>query len=73
MFDTRICRQCFININAFVPGPSQVEDKRPTHYDDLNSAMEKFNYGRHIIPVTLIQKPEERYRAREAQQSNVEA
>ena len=35
--------------------------------------MEKFNYGRHTIPVTLIQKPEEKYRAREAQQTNVDA
>ena len=67
------CRQCFININAVVLGPSQVEGKRPTHYDDLNTAMEKFNYGRHTIPVTLIQKPEEKYRAREAQQTNVDA
>ena len=56
-----------------MPGPSQVEDKRPTHYDDLNASMEKFNYGRHTIPVTLIQKPEERYRARETQQANVDA
>jgi hypothetical protein len=35
--------------------------------------MDKYNYGRHIIPVELIQKPEERYRAREAKQENVDA
>ena len=35
--------------------------------------MEKFNYGWHTIPVTLIQQPEERYHAREAQQANVDA
>ena len=53
-------------------GPSQVEAKRSTHYDELNAAMAKASYGRFVLPVELIQSPEEMYRAREAKQVNVD-
>ena len=54
-------------------GPSQVAIKRNAHYDDTNAAMAKASYGRHVLPVELIQSPEEMYRAREAKQVNVDA
>ncbi len=54
-------------------GPSQVETKRDTHFDDLNAIIEQHSYGRHVIPVSLMLSPEERYRARTAQQANVDA
>ena len=52
---------------------SQVEARRSTHYDELNAAMAKASYGRHVLPAELIQSPEEMYRAREAKQVNVDA
>lgn len=56
----------------FVTGPSQAEQQRDGKYDDLNSAMAKFCFGRHELPVALIQSPEEKYRARVARQENVD-
>lgn len=56
-----------------VTGPTEIEGKRDAHYDDLNAAIEKMSYGRHSIPVSLILSPEEKYRARVAKQSNVDA
>ena len=54
-------------------GPSQVEDKRDAHYEDLNELITKHSYGRHVVPVVLLQSPEEKFRARIALQENVDA
>jgi len=50
-----------------------VEGKREAHYDELNSVMAKYNFGRHVLPVGLVCSPEERYRARVAKQDNVDS
>ena len=60
-------------ILMLVSGPGEVEARRDTHYEDLNAAMEKMSYGRFEIPVSIIQNPEEKYRARVAKQRNVDA
>lgn len=62
-----------ININARVLGPAEVEGKLDQHYDDLNTLILQHSYGRHSLPVSLIQSPEERYRARIAKQENVDS
>ena len=63
---------CSVNINAPVSGPGEVEARVDAHYDELNSVIGKFSVGRHLIPVSLIQSPEEKYRARVAKPENVD-
>ena len=55
-----------------VTGPSHADQQRDGKYDDLNAAMAKCCFGRHELPVPLIQSPEEKYRARVARQDNVD-
>lgn len=43
------------------------------HYDKLNDSIDKFSFGRHALPVSLILSPEDKYRARVAKQENVDA
>ena len=62
----------FININGCVIGPSEVESKRDSHYDDLNDLIAKHSFGRHVLQVALVLSPEDKYRARVAQQDNVD-
>jgi hypothetical protein len=56
-----------------VPGPSEVETKLDSHYDDLNALVGRHSFGRHVLPVALILSPEDKYRARVAKQENVDA
>ena len=60
-----------VNINALSSGPSQVEEKRDAHYEQLNTVMGKYSFSWHILPVALVTSPEEQYRARVAKQVNV--
>lgn len=53
-------------------GPGEVEARVDAHYDELNSVIGQFSFGRHSIPVALVQSPEEKYRARVARQENVD-
>jgi hypothetical protein len=62
-----------ININGLSSGPSQVEEKRDAHYEQLNSVMGKYSFGRQVLPVALVTSPEEKYRARVAKQENVDS
>ena len=50
-----------------------METKIDAHYDDLNVLMAQHCFGRHVLPVSLVLSPEERYRARVAKQENVDA
>ena len=50
-----------------------MEEKRDAHYEQLNSVMGKYSFGRHILPVALVTSPEEQYRARVAKQENVDS
>ena len=50
-----------------------MEAKIDAHYDDLNVLMAQHCFGRHVLPVSLVLSPEERYRARVAKQENVDA
>ena len=50
-----------------------MEAKIDAHYDDLNVLMAQHSFGRHVLPVSLVLSPEERYRARVAKQENVDA
>ena len=50
-----------------------MEEKRDAHYEQLNSVMGKYSFGRHILPVALGTSPEEQYRARVAKQENVDS
>ena len=43
------------------------------HYDTLNATIDQFSFGRHAVPVSLLQSPEDKYRARVAKQENVDA
>ena len=43
------------------------------HYDKLNATIDQFSFGRHALPVSLLQSPEDKYRARVAKQENVDA
>ena len=54
-------------------GPGQEEVKRDAHIDAVNEQRTKINYGRHTILVELICSPEEKHRAREAKQENVDS
>ena len=50
-----------------------MEAKLDAHYDKLNESIDKFSFGRHVLPVSLILSPEDKYRARVAKQENVDA
>ena len=50
-----------------------MEEKRDAHYEQLNSVMGKYSFGRHVLPVALVTSPEEKYRARVAKQENVDS
>ena len=50
-----------------------MEAKLDAHYHHLNDYIDKISFGRHVLPVSLIVSPEDKYRARVAKQENVDA
>ena len=36
-----------------------MEAKLDAHYDKLNESIDKFSFGRHVLPVSLILSPED--------------
>ena len=43
------------------------------NYSDVNVIKAEFSFGLHVLPVSLLVSPEEKYRARAAKQENVDA
>ena len=56
-----------------VSGPSEVERVADGNYSDVNAIKAEFSFGLHVLPVSLLVSPEEKYRARAAKQENVDA
>ena len=42
------------------------------NYSDVNAIKAEFSFGLHVLPVSLLVSPEEKYRARAAKQENVD-
>ena len=55
-----------------VSGLSEVERMADGNYSDVNAIKAEFSFGLHVLPVSLLVSPEEKYRARAAKQENVD-
>ena len=42
------------------------------NFSDVNAIKAEFSFGLHVLPVSLLVSPEEKYRARAAKQENVD-
>ena len=56
-----------------VSGLSEVERMADGNYSDVNAIKAEFSFGLHVLPVSLLLSPEEKFRARATKQENVDA